>query len=257
MSLKRKKRGNIRYFVRYILIALVLATGVKFAPGLLRKIKFFNIKKIEISGNHYLTDEFLKQRVKSFMGVNYFDIDKQEIALRFENIIRLKNVDVNCVLPAKIKINITERKAALMVKTMQGELLPIDENNYILDSRDFFVDEDVAIYDMNLDASELSSGDTITDEDLNKIIKYSTLIKNTDSSFIDEISEFYFDKENIAIIEVTTGAKIILGTENLKESIERFRFFKENTGVSKNTVYDFRFKDFLFARAEEKWNQDK
>jgi cell division protein FtsQ len=249
-ELKRKRRGNSRYFILFLLIAIVIS-GLSF--GLLqgmKKMPWFDIRKIEITGNRFLNDKFLTEIAHDSMGKNLIAFSKNDLVKKYLAIKRIQKVKITKVLPNKLKISIIERRSMVYVKTVEGNLFPIDADKIILDNHPTSVMEDMPVVNTLYMNSQMVVGRKLISKYLEKVIRLQKTILAMNPDFEKCISEYYMKDGLLYFVETTTGAKIILGDQDLPSRIRRFMFLKENGSFEKNSIFDFRFEDQVVVRQE-------
>ncbi len=246
--MRRKRRGNSRYFIAF-LIGMVFV-GILFfvAHYFFRSMEFFNIDKIEIAGYQNLGKDFYEDLAKEYYGINLFSISKDEIIAKYENIVRVRNVSVSRVLPGKLKITIEERLAVLHIKTSDGVLFPVDREMIVLDSEGSYIAEDTPIVSLDIPSGSIQLGDELNNDLLMRIFTLHTKISGMSSDIALMISEYYLQDGEICLVEASSGCLVYLGEGQLEEKLHRLEFFGDNKGFMDNTVLDLRYKDQIVAR---------
>ncbi len=244
----RKKRGISRFILLSIAI-LILAYSIWSGMILvLKRMDLFKIKRIEIVGNKNLDSNFLKNLSKEFIGKNLFEISHSDILIKYDNIIRVKKVEIRKKLPDTISIRIIERIGILYVKTLEGDFFPIDDEKIVLDKADFYFSEDLPVISLSLNKDYLKLGEKIKDDQLNKIINLYKKIQKIDPVFLTNISEFYITDNDVYFVDSQNGCRVILGEDELDSKIKRFLFLRSNKGFERNSIVDLRFKNQIIVR---------
>jgi len=250
--MQKKKRGSSRYFVLFIFLLLAIYFAFLGMKKIFMKMDFFNIEKIEISGNRILEEDFLMNISLDLIGQNLLMTSKREVYSKYENIARIKEIRIRKKLPAKLVIKIEERNAILQIKTDSGELFPIDGEGIFLDNENFDIREILPIVNTQIKAENIVFGTGSEDEFLHQIITLYHEIRKADNDFFNSISQIYKDDDEIYFIEVENGFRIILGESNIPEKIKRYNFVEKNRKFEKNSIIDLRFNDKLIIRSEDK-----
>jgi len=248
--LKKKRHGSSRYYFLYIfmiMIMIVIVTGVRM---LIIKVSFFEISEIKISGNYNIKEEFLKNLSQDCLGKNLYEISKNEIRSRYENLVRIKNVKVNRIFPDKLKITIFERLGVFYLKTKEGILFPLDIEKIVLDNDNFYSAEILPIIETDLMNENIVYGEIIEHDFVDRVYDFYEEIKLEDKEFIDKISEFYLENGKFCMIEANIGYKIIFGEDKIKNKLLRFNFLEKNRGFEKGNIVDLRFDKQLIVSRE-------
>lgn len=74
----RKRRGNSRYFVYFIMILLGLGVLFFGTYQVLSRVDWLNVQKLEISGNSAVADSLLRKALHPYLGQNLLLVDKTE-----------------------------------------------------------------------------------------------------------------------------------------------------------------------------------
>lgn len=119
-TIQKRRKGWIIAFV-VVLILFLFSTFV------------FNISKIEINGNHYVSDEEIKEELGVAEGMNMFAFLFSEMVNKAELNPLIASADVHIHWPNTVRIEIGERNIVGYVAYM-GMYLCIDETGYIVDS---------------------------------------------------------------------------------------------------------------------------
>ncbi|MCK4694671.1 MAG: FtsQ-type POTRA domain-containing protein [Candidatus Cloacimonetes bacterium] len=248
--MKKKRRGSSRYFVVFIFLIILLFGGFIGIKRIIQSIGYFNIEKIEVVGNNILEPDFLLNLCNDLIGENLFSVSKKDILKKYENVIRIKDIKVLKIIPGKLKIKIIERKAVFLIKTKEGVLYPVDEDKIILDSNYSFK-EILPIISLGLSKNEIIFGKVISNEFIDRIFDFRLSVNSVESKFFNKISEFYEEDEDIYMVELNKGYKIIFGDGEMEDKLKRFMFLEKNRDFERGSIIDLRFKDRLIIRSEE------
>ncbi len=246
--MKRKRRGNSRYFIVFLGCMVVMGILFFVMQHLFRSMEFFTIEKVEITGYQNLGQDFYEDLAKEYIGVNLYSISKDEIIAKYENIVRVRSVKVSRVLPGKLKIAIEERLAVLHVKTSDGILFPVDRELIVLDTEGAYVAEDTPIVSLDIPSGSIQLGEKLNNEKLTRIFALHNEITQLNKDIAESISEYYLHDGEVCIVESSSGCLVFLGEGQLEEKLHRLEFFGDNKGFMDNTVLDLRYKDQIVAR---------
>lgn len=124
-SIRRRNTSKIFIFI----IIILLFFGVS---KLIRQIDFFNLKKINITGNKNLKKEFILEGSKVHMGQNIFDINLLKVKNRLKNNPYIKEIKVSRKLPDIINIDIVEKEEIFQMLQSDKKYIVLDEDGIIL-----------------------------------------------------------------------------------------------------------------------------
>jgi cell division protein FtsQ len=243
----KKVRGSSRYFFIFIFLLLLLYLIYSGINTALSHISWFKIKVINIKGNENLDKAFLLSLVNDFAGKNLFAINKDDIKTKFINVVRIKDIKVKKYLPNKLTIIIKERKGRFFIKTKDGILLPIDNDKIVLDNDRIYPNEVFPIIDTSLKLDkDIFVGKKVNDVFVDMVFTFADSLDSYDKDFLNTVSEFYKDKNDIVMIDRFNGNKIVFGNGNWKKKLSRFKHLK-------NILIDENGKKYKVVL---KWNND-
>lgn len=249
MGRKRKKvRGHSRYFFYWLIAAIILYFAVSKVIIISRNIDFFNVKRIEITGNKYLSQDFLLSVSQSYINQNIFDVNSKEIETLYDNIIRVKNVNCRKVFPSSLKISITERVGVFFIRNVKGEFFPIDKDRTVLDKADSYLKEDLPFLNLSFSVEKLLPGQIVEDKKLDYVFMVYDELLNSQPNIISDISEFYFRDNVLHFVDIESGSRVIIGMDEIASQIKRFLFLRQNHGFEKQSLVDLRFPNQIIVR---------
>jgi cell division septal protein FtsQ len=241
MANSRKKRGKSRYIVLCLLaIGLVILTG-NMLTKYFKDVSIFQVKHIQFKGNKMIDKNYLNSIATPFIGMNISEIDTREIEMLYSPITRINSVKCRKAFPNKIIITVNERRGVFFIMDNHGEFYPIDNDKFVLDKADWYLDEDLPIINVHIPKEKIVFGQQVEDPRIDYIINIYRDLIAADKRFIEDISEFYFKNNELHFVDIRTGSKVILGTDNLNMQIQRFIFLRDNQNFKKNTTIDLRF----------------
>lgn len=248
MEIRRKRRGNSRYFIAFLALTVGLG-GVLLGLRLLGShINWFNLRTLNVQGCQTLPKSMCLSLIEDYKGVNLFDVSRKEIRERFEQLPRIKKATVRFILPARMDVIIEERRTAFWVLTRDGRAVPIDSDRVVLDTDLDYVHEDAPLVNLNILSHELMPGEAIEHPFLERVYAMQASIGEAADWLAGRVSQYYQLGDEVVFVESNSGSRIILGEDNLDEKLRRLVFFAENKGFSPNTTLDLRFPDQIVAK---------
>ena len=248
---RRKRRGNSRYILLFLLISFLLISTLYGFFFAIRNLSLFNVKAIIIAGNTNLDEEFLKELAGEFIGSNLYSIPLKTIGYKYDNIVRIDRLRIRRVFPNKLKIIVQERIGYMYIKTVEGLLIPVDVQKTILDKRGSYLSEDLPIIHTELRERDLVVGKVLEDDHVDRVYEIHKYLINGN---IDEkiVSEYYLRNNDLHLIDSGTGSSICLGRKQYSEKLQKLEFILDNMGIEPGTYIDLRFADQVVIRSESK-----
>jgi cell division protein FtsQ len=248
---QRRRRGNSRYLVIFLLL-VGFAAGLFFGGKILmQRVTYFNIARITIEGQREIPMADYRKALEPLRGRNLFTVTGRDASRLLKSLARVNEVNVGWSLPDGIKVTVTERCAAFQIKTVEGDVFPIDREGVVLNRITGGPVEDAPLIDVILPTRSVVPGITLKSNTVTRAIKLHEKINQADRKFADRISEYYDRNGEIYFVEGDSGARVILGEENISEKLPRLVFYAENIGFTPNQTVDLRFKDQIVMRTGE------
>lgn len=242
MRPKRKRRGNSRYFLFFVLILIfvgILGTGIYM---LLINVSWFDVTNISHQGNSIIPDSLITAMVSGYYAQNLFTIRSSNIRNKFSDIARIKELKIKKKLPSHLEIIITERPACLWLKSTCGNLFPVDKRAVVLENYDGIAKEDLPIMNIYLSAAQLKAGLKLQTPSLKKVLALHQKISAEAPDFLPIISEYYIIDNTIHIVDARQGTKIIPSNKDLAAQLKRYQFVLDNGNIAKRSTVDLRYE---------------
>jgi len=236
------KRNILRLSILLILVFITFSIAYHYTHVALKNANFTHLKKIKISGNTHLSTSFLQTIATPFINESIYDIDLQDVTLRYSAISRIKDVKAKTVFPHTLKITVSERKGLFYIKDTTGEYYPIDDEMIVLDKADWYTSEDLPLINYPLPKDTIIKGNKIENKHITDIYNVYEQMKNSNHDILAEISEFYFKNSDIHFIDSISGCRVIINPQNIATQISRFIFIRNNQAIDKNSTVDLRFE---------------
>ena len=246
----RKRRGNSRYVMLFIFLGVLLIALALTSYSFAKKMDFFNITKIEVVGNKNLDTEFLREIAKEYVGVNLFTLPEQHIKYKYSKIVRIKKIKLRRIIPKKLKLIFEERVGYLYLKTVEGQIIPIDKECVVLDYGNFLQQEDLPVVDTKLSVTNLTTGEVVADESVRKIMEVHKLV--TASKLNEKLfSEYFIKNKDVYFVESKTGSIVCLGKKDFPAAIQKLEFYWDNLGILQYTEVDLKYTDRIIIKNKE------
>ena len=249
MNKNRKKiRGSSRYYVYWVLILCIVFLGGYYVNTMLKDTRFFKIKEIHIRGNKLVERDYLHSIAEQFIGINIFLVDLNDMALRFQAIPRVKSIKTLRIFPSRLIVTVRERTGVFYLKDHSGEFHPIDNERYVLDKADWYLEEDLPLLNINIPREIIVVGEIIEDPRIEYIFFVYETIAQSNPEVLLDISEFYFNRNDLYFIDIRSGCRVVISSEDIPQQIDRFLFLRDNQGFNRNSTIDLRFGSQVVVR---------
>lgn len=245
----RKRRGNSRYYLFFVLLLIALGglgAGVYY---LLLNVPWFNLKQVRVEGNSYVPDSLVAKAATPYLGQNLLSIRGEAVTGEVMKLARVKSAKVQRRFLNTLRIKIEERKSIIYVRTLDGELFPVSEEGMVLEQYGRIYNENLPIASLLVESSKLKPGSIISNSSLNRILSMHRQLCKDTPEFVHNISEYYTVDDLIYIVDARNGVRLIPGRDDLAKQISRYQFVQDNGNVAPNAVLDLRFENQVVVKA--------
>lgn len=249
---ERKRRGHSRYYLFFFLALIAigaLGTGVYY---LLRNLTVLELQKIEISGNKSVPDSLLNKVLKPYLGQNLLAVETKQVRKSLMAFSRIDEIKIRKSLLHTLKIEIKERSGVLYLKTVEGDLFPIDSEARVLTRYTNVLGEDLPVISSFFHSSQIKNGLKLNSPELKRVLALNARIMRDYPEFMPRISEYYTIDNTIYIVDMETGTRLIPPDEGLADQLRRYLFVQENGNIGNHKLVDLRYLNQVVVKADTK-----
>ena len=249
---ERKRRGNSRYYLFFLLtIILTASIGAGFWYAL-RHLPYFTVNKVKLSGNSVIPDSLIYSKTSSYVGQNLFSISSKQIRKDLHRLSRVKEVVIRKKLMGTLTVEVTERQAILYVKSFEGNLFPMDGDGVVLAKYSKIYQEDVPIFSSYYSDNQFKAGLKLNKPTVSRVLAFHQRIMKEAPDFVPIISEYFLIDNTINIIDARYGTWIIPSNDDLATQFRRYQFVQDNGDISRRSTVDLRFDNQVVVKAGDK-----
>lgn len=161
----------------------------------------------------------------------------------------MKSVKVRRKLFSTLQVRITERKASLYVKSLDGDLYPIDDQGVLLERYGNVYTENLPLVSLLVHNANLKSGQVLKNAALEKVLAMHRRILEEVPEFAANISEYYTLDNTVYIIDARNGQRLIPSDKNLAKQLSRYEFVRDNGNVAQSAILDLRIDGQVVVKA--------
>lgn len=227
---KAKKHRGLKVFLSILLVILVVF-GLFI---IIKNMDFFNIKKINVSGNTRLKKEAIIKDAKVKIGDNIFDTNTASIKKELMKSPYIDTIKITRKLPDILNIDIKEKGELVQIESKDRKYLVLDKDGNILDILNSPTNDVTIVKGIKIDA------------DINK-----KLIGKNFYTYIsyDRLREFF---ETNGEIRVSSDFKEIVFNKNEINIV-----MKNNRHIEFGGLKDSRYKLKLLKKTLDYVNEEK
>lgn len=233
-----------------IFALIFLLIGGVFAGGyyILTTVPWFALKSIKIVGNVSVPDNLIQKICTPYMKANILSINKKELKSKISSISRISRVKVKRQLLHTLVLNITERKGCLYLRSLEGDLFPVDSEGIVLDKYSNIYNENLPVLSILINNSALRPGKKLNNSSLARILSVNRYISKQAPEFLPNISEYYIVNNVVYIVDSRNGKRLIPSLKNAEKQFKRYQFVLDNGDIADNSVLDLRFNDQVVVK---------
>ena len=249
MTSTRKRRGNSRNYA-YVIVGMLLLIAFSFAIyRTIISIPWFNLKSFKVVNNERVPSSVLEKHIRQHFGENIFHISIASLKKRIGSTHRIKELKIRRHLPNSLTLILKERRSFMYIKSLDGELFPIDEEAIVLENFYPYHPDDIPVLSVFLSKEELVPGRKIDKAQVITAIKMHKQICEQAPEFEERVSEYYFVGKTPLMVDAKYGACIIPDPAELIPQLKRYIFVQENGAIDHGAVFDLRYRDQVVVKA--------
>jgi cell division septal protein FtsQ len=222
----------------------------------------FNLTRIDVKGNHKVSEEEILERAEIQVGTNIFRLDLGRVEDSIREDKRIKEVWVKRKLPNWISIEVEEKKPALWINLPDGlyglsqdqEIIPLEEEDF---DRDLPVITGLTSSYSGKQNQSIKIYEPWSSMRAKFALDFYKILLEEDSSFTEIISEINLsDETNLILYLIPRGIQVNMGKGSYKKKLERMKailsqdpeFGRSEEKVEHLACIDLRFKDQVVLR---------
>ncbi|HNQ43726.1 MAG TPA: FtsQ-type POTRA domain-containing protein, partial [Candidatus Cloacimonadota bacterium] len=213
-----------------------------------KHLPYFDITEIQISGNTAIPDSLVFRKVNRYKGTNLFSVSSKELCEEVKKISRIKSIKVRKHPLSTLKLEISERQGAIYVKSLEGNLYPVDSEAIVLANYSQIYKEDLPIFSSYLTDAQIKPGTKLLKANLQRVLALHQRIEREAPEFLPIISEYYMIDNTINIVDARYGTRIIPSEDNLAQQLKRYQFVQDNGNISRRSLVDLRFENQVVVK---------
>jgi cell division protein FtsQ len=110
---------------------VIFAVVVSILSGFILSLPIWQIQKVVVTGNVYITEDKIINTAKVPLSENLFLVDLDEVKAKFSKVVQIKSIKIKRRLPATVVIEVVERKPFAIAVIGHATTL-IDDDGYII-----------------------------------------------------------------------------------------------------------------------------
>lgn len=231
--LAKKKRQAVFRLVKWTSLVLIIIGAIIFTI----MSPIFNVKKIKVEGNSYLSEEQVISLSRIEIENNMFKYNKKEIIKNIKENAYIENAEVKRSIPDTIEIKITERKTSFMIQFANAYAY-INNQGYILEISNKALEYPI-LTGFSTPVEELQEGRRLNKEDLKKLSDVLEIMESATSNEIASlITEINIENSDNYVLELKSRNKVVnLGdTSNLSTKMLWIQTFNKLEGSTKGEI---------------------
>ncbi|HVP35826.1 MAG TPA: FtsQ-type POTRA domain-containing protein [Terriglobales bacterium] len=210
----------------------------------------FSLKNIAITGNEGVSQDEVLKLADMRLKQNIFKVDLGDIERKIQKDKRVKSVETYRILPNQVAIRIEEKKPDLILN-LSPELCGLSSEGEFIPLREGKAYDLPIVNGINTRSFKLYS--RAEEPRIEEALAFYNAVKEKLPEFLDQISEIDLeDQDNLSVILVKSGARILFGTGDFQKKIERFVWLEKAAVVEECSCLDFRFKDQVIFKGAKK-----
>ncbi len=206
---KRKKAIRRRRVLLLLLLVAIVVSICLFTP-------FFRVKTVEIKGNEHISSEQILETAAVPPEINIFRVSKRSIKKAVLKIPEIEAVKIRRILPAKLRVEVTETPAAMYFPYLTGFAVT-NESGRVLSLAD--TEEDLNL--LKITGLEIKNAEICKKISVQDTVTFDIIIDTirgfSGAGILQEMRSCHFDNLSEIYAYLNDGTKIIFGkTANME-----------------------------------------
>ena len=178
------------------------------------------INKIEINGNHLISDQTILELLDLDRKQSWFELDPFLLTLRLKELKWIEHATVQKTIPLSVTIQIVEKNPLAVLRTEEQllllgkdlHILPYIENNHSWDLP-------IIVYEK---LGLLKVGEKINNVAVHQAIRLMELLESSDALPLSSVSEIHLEEPlNILLVTIPDGIRIKMGYDKYEKKLYR------------------------------------
>lgn len=192
----------------------------------------FTLQRVEVSGTSYLTKDQICEIGRIHTGEPLFQLQTDAVAQNLMHDLRIESAVVRRRLPDRLEIEVVERKPVATVACDYG-YLDLDHNGTIIAAYRALHSVPIPLI-TGMEVKGLYLGDTVTDENVKKVLYF---LNQIDAEALNQISEVNIANPEAVVAYANSSVQIRLGKlDRLDEKAVLTADFVKSLKTSRHTI---------------------
>ena len=219
------------YFYFFSLIVLSSILNVNISDNLK---KLFLVKILEVNNHSNDLKEIMYNQIEFTLNQNILNLDQSFINKKLNNLKIFETIEVKKKYPNKLVI-FAKKTDFIAIGFKEGKKYYVGNNSNL-------IPKDLVHTKKNLPI-------IFGDFKVNDFLILKDILTKLDYN-LTNINKFYYHKNNRWDIYFNDGILLMLPNKNLEDTLNKYRAFKNNNKISKNSIIDLRVKNRIVIKNE-------
>ncbi len=231
----------------FALLVAALIWSKQKATAALQDVAGLKLSKVQVEGNHYLTEDQVLEAVGLPLGENMFKLDLQDAVEKVRKLDWVERVFVERRLPSSILISIRERKPVALLDN--GSLYGVDKDGRIMRPSTALLNEDLPLIS-GVHFTAEAEGTTQTAEALKPALDFFAFLKKKDAVLAQDVSEVNISEPDSLKVTFINGTQATFNTAVSETELKRMALVLSDLSQKGRTAgtLDFRYRDMVLVK---------
>ena len=217
------------YFYFFSLIVLSSILNVNISDNLK---KLFLVEILEVNNHSNDLKEIMYNQIEFTLNQNILNLDQSFINQKLNNLKIFETIEVKKKYPNKLVI-FAKKTDFIAIGFKEGKKYYVGNNSNL-------IPKDLVHTKKNLPI-------IFGDFKVNDFLILKDILTKLDYN-LTNINKFYYHKNNRWDIYFNNGILLMLPNKNLEDTLDKYRAFKNNNKISKNSIIDLRVKNRIVIK---------
>jgi cell division protein FtsQ len=231
----------------FILLLAVLFWSKERTTAVLQDIAGIRLEKVNVEGNHFLTEEEVVKAAALPTGENMFRLDLEKAGNNIKTLSWVERVFIERRLPRSVLVSVKERQPVALLDN--GLLFGLDAQGRVLPPSNELVRVDLPLVSGVSFPAE-GNGTTLSAQAVRPALEFLDFLKKQDAALAQDVSEINLSEADSLKVTFIDGVQVLFTPPVSETELKRMALVLgdlNQKGKRAGTV-DFRYRDIALVK---------
>ena len=233
----------------FLLLLAVLFWSKERTTSVLQDLAGIRLEKVNVEGNHFLTEEEIVKAAALPAGENMFKLDLEKAGQNIKTLTWVDRVFIERRLPRSVLVSVKERQPVALLDN--GLLFGLDAQGRVLPASNELMRQDLPLVSgVSFPAEGI--GTTLSAQAVRPALDFLSFLKKQDAALAQDVSEINLSEADSLKVTFIDGVQVLFTPPVTETELKRMALVMgdlNQTGKRAGTV-DFRYRDIALVKTK-------